>query len=71
MIDSNKEIKIIDLGLSDKINDKTCSRVGTLGYMAPEILNEEPYTEKADVFSIGVVLFIVDSSSSFELLVIK
>jgi serine/threonine protein kinase len=56
--------------LADKINNKTCSLVGTLGYMAPEILNEEPYTEKADIFSLGVVLFIV-RLFSFLLLVIK
>lgn len=30
---------------------------GTCLYMAPEIVKEEPYNEKADVFSYGVVLF--------------
>jgi serine/threonine-protein kinase CTR1 len=33
------------------------SRVGTPQWMAPELLREDRYTEKADVFSFGVILW--------------
>ena len=33
-------------------------RVGTLGYMAPEMFNSHhSYNEKVDIFSLGVLLF--------------
>ncbi|KAG2488113.1 hypothetical protein HYH03_013261 [Edaphochlamys debaryana] len=32
-------------------------RAGTIMYMAPEVIRDEPYNEKVDVFSFGVVLY--------------
>lgn len=32
-------------------------RTGSFMYMAPEVYRQEPYTEKVDVFSFGVILF--------------
>ena len=61
----NFEIKIGDFGLSSSIygiNGKVFQRgkVGTRGYMAPEIIEGKDYDgEKADVFSLGVLLFIL------------
>lgn len=31
--------------------------IGTEKYKAPEIINKCPYTEKADIFSLGIVIF--------------
>lgn len=30
---------------------------GTFQYMAPEVLGSRPYSEKADVFSFGIILW--------------
>lgn len=47
-----------DFGLAEKIPD--CSEklpvVGSPFWMAPEVLRDEPYNEKADVFSYGIIL---------------
>jgi serine/threonine protein kinase len=33
------------------------SKSGTPGYIAPEVFYNMPYTEKGDVFSLGVIYF--------------
>ncbi|KAK8837408.1 hypothetical protein M9Y10_036842 [Tritrichomonas musculus] len=54
--------KIIDFGLVH-ISDLSMSGnsmtkgIGTLAYMSPEMVNEEDYDNKTDVYSYGVVLF--------------
>lgn len=62
MMNSVLEGKIIDFGLVrvDDINGSRNSMtkgVGTLAYMSPEMLNEEEYDNKTDVYSYGIVLF--------------
>lgn len=62
LIDHNKTLKIIDFGLSnmysvDGIND---SFVGTLHYMAPEIIARQKYSgELIDVWGAGCVLYVM------------
>ena len=48
--------KLADFGASTlkKIDSE---QIGTLGYMAPEILKGESYCYKADLFSLGVILY--------------
>ncbi|CAD8114087.1 unnamed protein product [Paramecium sonneborni] len=54
-------VKLIDFGLARKIkNQLIFPTSGTPGYMAPEIINfskDKPYDEKADIFSLGCVLY--------------
>jgi len=64
LLDANFQLKITDFGLSkiienneDKIMKTTY--VGTKGYQAPELLKNQKYTNACDIFSIGVVLFIL------------
>ena len=52
--------KLIDYGVSKilpslKINYTTF--VGTLGFIAPEILNNIPYTNKCDLWSLGIIIY--------------
>ena len=51
-------IKVIDFGLSQIIKPDIQSKVGTAYYVAPEILDGH-YTAKCDVWSAGVLLYIL------------
>ena len=61
LIDSFNHVKIIDFSISRRMDlDSSLTRgVGTLRYMAPELINEEEYDEKIDVFAFGVVLYFI------------
>ena len=57
---SNKNIKLIDYGLSRFLSKNELisgEPFGTLGYAAPEILNGEKYGFKVDIFSLGIVMY--------------
>ena len=62
--DSNNPIKIIDFGLSQTLNLKKIlsSKVGTAYYISPEILAGQ-YTQKCDVWSAGVILYVLLSGN--------
>ncbi|XP_077005967.1 dual specificity testis-specific protein kinase 2 isoform X2 [Tamandua tetradactyla] len=52
---------VADFGLAEKIPDVSMESeklavVGSPFWMAPEVLRDEPYNEKADVFSYGIIL---------------
>ena len=56
----NVQLKIGDFGIAKKINnlnEKTKSQVGTLLYMAPEIIKGEYYDKKVDIWSLGCIIF--------------
>ena len=56
--EKNNPIKVIDFGLSQFISDqKLTTKVGTAYYVSPEILKGD-YTEKCDIWSAGVILYI-------------
>jgi tRNA A-37 threonylcarbamoyl transferase component Bud32 len=58
LVDRGMNVKICDFGLSRfKADDKIMSSVGTVQFAAPEVLRHEKYTEKADLFSYGTVLW--------------
>ena len=65
LIDNQKFI-LSDFGFATKVCDKEFldnEYVGTLAYAAPEIINHEPYNEKADIWSLGVTMFTLLSGS--------
>uniref|UniRef100_A0A6A7GDE1 non-specific serine/threonine protein kinase n=1 Tax=Hirondellea gigas TaxID=1518452 RepID=A0A6A7GDE1_9CRUS len=56
------QIKITDFGLAKCLESdgQTMSTAcGTPGYVAPEILKNEPYDKQVDLWSIGVILYIL------------
>ena len=61
MIEQKSQMaKIVDFGFAEKVNrEKLLSRAGTPGYIPPELFNTQPYTEKGDIFSVGVILYAV------------
>jgi len=66
LFDSQFTLKIADFGFATAFEKSGQSKIvktvlGTRGYMAPEIANSQPYTEKVDVFATGVILFILMS----------
>lgn len=56
----SKQIKIIDFGIAVKINKirPLKSIIGTMYYIAPEVISGQ-YDEMCDVWSCGVVLYII------------
>lgn len=60
LVDKNWTIKVGDFGLARLKNEKHLppnSGKGTAQWMAPEVLRDEPFDEKSDVYSYGVVLW--------------
>ena len=57
--EKDNPIKVIDFGLSQIfINRRLSTKVGTAYYVSPEILQGD-YTEKCDIWSAGVILYIL------------
>ena len=59
--DNDSAVKIADFGFAKKVlTPKSLStQCGTPGYVAPEILEGTPYDTKADMWSVGVILYIL------------
>lgn len=55
------QIKIADFGLAKLLNQNKlmATACGTPGYVAPEILMGRPYTDKVDLWSLGVITYIL------------
>ncbi|KAJ4746384.1 Protein kinase superfamily protein [Rhynchospora pubera] len=60
LLDKSRTVKIADFGVArveaSNPSDMT-GETGTLGYMAPEVLNGNPYNRKCDVYSFGICLW--------------
>ena len=56
----NTTVKVADFGFAVRLKgSKTTTACGTPGYIAPEILRGEAYGVEADIFSLGVVIYIL------------
>jgi calcium/calmodulin-dependent protein kinase I len=58
---ADAELKVTDFGLAGNITNGATmtTSCGTPGYVAPEILREVPYGKEVDIWSIGVILYIL------------
>lgn len=68
---NNFDVKISDLGFAQEFNkDGGESMTLVLGsplYMAPELVSNKPYTEKVDVWSLGVITYqLLSGKTPFE-----
>ncbi|XP_065371518.1 G protein-coupled receptor kinase 2 isoform X1 [Calliphora vicina] len=58
LLDDHGHVRISDLGLAVEIDGEMVrGRVGTVGYMAPEVIDNEKYSFSPDWFSFGCLLY--------------
>lgn len=59
--DNDSEIKIADFGFAKKVltPNSLTTQCGTPGYVAPEILEGTAYDTKSDMWSLGVIVYIL------------
>lgn len=64
LVAKNDVVKISDFGTSRTWNEKSTkmSFAGTVAWMAPEVIRNEPCSEKVDIWSFGVVVWELLSS---------
>ncbi len=54
------DVRIADFSLADYYKNKSLKlKCGTPGYMAPEVFEGQVYEEKVDIFSLGIVLYMM------------
>ncbi|XP_040202186.1 G protein-coupled receptor kinase 5-like [Rana temporaria] len=69
LLDDDGHIRISDLGLAIKIPDGESirGRVGTVGYMAPEVIKNERYTFSPDWWGLGCLIYeMIEGQSPFR-----
>ncbi|KAK3727907.1 hypothetical protein QZH41_017736 [Actinostola sp. cb2023] len=59
LVSTNDTLKISDFGTCKEFNDKSARMTfaGTVAWMAPEVIRNEPCSEKVDIWSFGVLLW--------------
>jgi serine/threonine protein kinase len=63
--DDLSSIKIADFGLAADLEiEQLGKRCGSAGYIAPEIIQDRPQSDKVDVFSAGVILYMCLSGTA-------
>ncbi|RHZ89440.1 hypothetical protein Glove_14g34 [Diversispora epigaea] len=57
-----KFIRLGDLGLCRLVNEISSSRAyGVLPYIAPEVLDKHQYTKASDIYSVGIIMWIIST----------
>ncbi|KAI9916574.1 hypothetical protein PsorP6_018059 [Peronosclerospora sorghi] len=65
LLDESFRAKLSDFGISRErsVEDTMTAGVGTIYWTAPEVLMGKKYTEKADIFSFGIVMSELDTQA--------
>jgi len=63
MIDNAGNVKLMDFGLAHLVREKSTVALGTPSYMAPEQARGEIVDQRADIYSMGLVLFEIFTGS--------
>jgi len=68
LLNRTLELKVADFGISKLTTDRVCVEsykmtggVGSLRYMAPEVVRHQRYNEKADIYSAALILYFMSS----------
>ena len=61
LLDDGMHCKLADFGWTRSLSNYMTNKIGTYQWMAPEVISGKVYTEKADVFSFGIIMWEVAS----------
>lgn len=61
LLDDSYRVKLADFGWTKGLDKYMTGKIGTYQWMAPEVIGSEQYSEKADVFSFGIILWEIAS----------
>ena len=62
LFDKNKHIRLIDFGLSTSLEPGVMrTSCGSPAYAAPEVILQSQYTESADIWSAGILLYLMST----------
>ena len=59
-VNNGQVVKLADLGVSRQLSDETLmlsTFYGTPLYLSPELVENKPYNEKTDIWSLGIILY--------------
>ncbi|RIA79767.1 kinase-like domain-containing protein, partial [Glomus cerebriforme] len=57
---TDSDVYISDMGLSGEVNNTNQDHIyGIMPYVAPEVLIGKPYTQAADIYSFGMIMYFV------------
>ena len=68
VVDSSKHVKVSDFGIAKFIGNENDNEnddefmgqaPGTLKFMPPEILNDDEYDQKIDVYAFGIIVYFI------------
>ena len=66
LVNEHGEVKISDFGISKLVNNSSrhnykghSGEQGTYIWMAPEVINHEPYNYLCDIYSLGLIIFYI------------
>ncbi|CAE8631928.1 unnamed protein product [Polarella glacialis] len=69
LLNKNLDLKVVDFGISKMMNEggkaadryKMTGGIGSLLYMAPEVVRYQDYSEKVDIYSFALIMYFMSS----------